>query len=78
MPEGFKGLPNGKDRERHGCVEFIGQDWKGGKSRRAKGALPEWNWRGLMKNRGSLGNAGVGYEEVGVKKVNALGEAIIR
>ena len=42
-PRGLRGLPVGKDRERRGWVEFIRQDWKGGKRRRAKGAFRSGN-----------------------------------
>ena len=51
-PSGLRVLPVDKERERRGWEEFIGQDWKGGKSRRAKGVLPEWKWRVYEEEEG--------------------------
>ena len=60
-PRGLRGLPVGKKVRDRG-VWFIGRDWKGGKNRRAKEALPDWNWRVSisMQNRGGLVEGGVG------------------
>ena len=41
-----------------GRVWFIGSNGRGGKDWSANGVLPEGNWRGCMKNREGLGNAG--------------------
>ena len=58
MPEGFKGFARRQEGSKWGGVWFIGGDWKGGKDWSGNLGLAEGNWRGCMKNREGLGNAG--------------------
>ena len=67
MPEGFKGFAEQQEVNwKWHWVWFIGQYWWGGNDLLERW-VEEGNWRGLARDRGGLGGAGVnmrGREEI--------------